>query len=540
MSADQRHHSGRQLSAGPPQGKLAPSGGSAVHEVTSVGATFAQLCGIHSAERDCRIAQVGKLISDSGVELVRFSWCDQHGVLRGKTLVANAAEKAMHEGVGMVGTLLLKDTSDHTAYPVFEPGAMSDLPGFACAANLMLLADPQSYRQLPWARNTGWVQCQPWFQDCTPVPIDTRRVLQQALAKLAEHGYSMVCGLEVEFHIYRIDASERHINPALDPEQAAWPGPPPQVTMVHPGNNLLAEAWADMADEPLRIVQQTAQALGLPLLSLEIELGPSQAEAVFSATDALTAADNMVLFRNGVTQALRRAGYHATFMCRPPFPNVMSSGWHLHQSLVFRDTGRNAFMRDAPAPGPCATDAQSVLSHTGEHYLAGLLEHAAGMAVFCTPTINGYGRFRPNALAPQAAVWGRDNRGAMLRVVGGHHTGDNGFTPDPATRIENRIGEPAANPYLYIASQIHAGLDGITRRLLAPPATDHPYDPGHASLPASLADALAALQADDRLVQAFGPDFVRYLCTIKQSELARHAQAPDPQDWERREYFGRS
>ena len=104
--------------------------------------------------------------------------------------------------------------------------------------------------------------------------------------------------------------------------------------MIHPGYNLLTEAWFDMAEEPLRIVQHTAQALGLPLLSLEIELGPSQVEAVFDATDALTAADNMVLFRNAVKQALRRAGYHATFMCRPPFPNIMSSGWHLHQSLV--------------------------------------------------------------------------------------------------------------------------------------------------------------------------------------------------------------
>jgi glutamine synthetase len=144
----------------------------------------------------------------------------------------------------------------------------------------------------------------------------------------------MKCGLEVEFHIYRIDDDGPD-----GPAQAAWPGLPPAVSLIHPGYNLLTEAWYDMAEEPLRIVQHTAQALGLPLLSLEIELGPSQVEAVFDATDALTAADNMVLFRNGVKQALRRAGYHATFMCRPPFPNIMSSGWHLHQSLVDAQTG---------------------------------------------------------------------------------------------------------------------------------------------------------------------------------------------------------
>ena len=502
--------------------------------------SFARRCGIQNTEREARVKALGQKIAESGMELVRFAWCDQHGVLRGKTLMASAAEHAMNEGVGMVGTLLLKDTSDRTAYKVFAPGGLDGLPGFACASNLVLMADPDRYRQLPWAEATGWIQCQPWFQDGTPVELDTRRVLQRALTQLAEHGYGMRCGLEVEFHIYKMTSTGgQHVDASLDPEQASWPGLPPAVAMVHPGYNLLNEAWADMADEPLRVVQRTAIALDLPLLSLEIELGPSQVEAVFAATDAMTAADNMVLFRGAVTQALRRAGYHASFMCRPPFPNIMSSGWHLHQSLVHLQDGRNAFMRESPAPEASPTDAQYVLSETGEHYLAGLLAHAAGMAVFCTPTVNGYGRFRPNVMAPQSIVWGRDNRGAMLRVVGGGSDWHNGFAGDPATRIENRIGEPAANPYLYLASQIHAGLDGMLRRLKAPPATDRPYDAGNSMLPVSLGEALAALTADRTMVEAFGPVFVDYYQTIKQSELTRHAQAQDPHDWERREYFSR-
>jgi glutamine synthetase len=281
--------------------------------------------------------------------------------------------------------------------------------------------------------------------------------------------------------------------------------------MVHPGYNLLNEAWYDMAEEPLRIVQHTAQALGLPLCSLEIELGPSQVEAVFDATDALTAADNMVLFRNAVKQALRRAGYHASFMCRPPFPNIMSSGWHLHQSLVDLKSGDNA---------------------TNMHYLAGLLEHARAMAAFCTPTANGFGRFRPNALAPQAVVWGRDNRGAMLRVI--DERGGSG-----AFRIENRIGEPAANPYLYIASQIHAGVDGIERKLKAPPPTDAPYATAATMLPTSLGEALDALRADATLVQAFGQRFIDYFTRIKQSEVARFDAAEDKHEFQRREYFSR-
>ncbi|WP_374669734.1 glutamine synthetase family protein [Ramlibacter sp.] len=489
--------------------------------------SFAARCGLQDAAREQAVRQVAQRIEAERLELVRFAWCDPHGVLRGKTLVASAAEGALREGVGLVSTLMLKDTSDRTAYKVFEPGGTSTLPGFGFANNLMLLADPASFRVLPWTPGTGWLRAQPWFQDGQPVELDTRRVLQRALQRLEAAGFGMRCGLEVEFHIYRLEGEQ----PMLDPAQSAWPPPAPQVRLVHPGYNLLTEAWYDLAEEPLRIVQRTAQALGLPLLSLEVELGPSQVEAVFDATDALTAADNMVLFRNAVRMALRRAGYHATFMCRPPFPNIMSSGWHLHQSLVDAKTGRNVFRREAPAAGSTPIDAGHTLSAVGEQYLAGLLAHARAMAVFCTPTVNGFGRFRPNALAPQAVLWGRDNRGAMLRVVG--QCGDEG------TRIENRVGEPSANPYLYFASQIHAGLDGIERGLRAPPATDAPYAGGGELLPTTLGEALQHLQADEALRQAFGPDFIDYYVRLKQPEQQRYDAAEDKDEFHRREYFGR-
>lgn len=489
--------------------------------------TFAQRCGLHDAAREEATQRATRQIGTDGLELVRVAWCDLHGVTRGKTLVASAARRAFDEGVGMVSTLMLKDTSDRTAYKVFEPGGTATLPGFGFANNLLLLPDPESLRELPWSPGSGWLRAQPWFLDGQPVELDTRRVLQRALQRLERAGLRMRCGLEIEFHIYRIEDTKAQ----LDPELAAWPGLPPAVSLIHPGYNLLAENWYDLAEEPMRIVQHTAQALGLPLLSLEIELGPSQVEAVFDVTDALTAADNMVLFRNGVRQALRRAGYHATFMCRPPFPTIMSSGWHLHQSLVDARTGRNAFLRESPAPGTSPADATHTLSDVGAQYLAGLLSHARAMAVFCTPTVNGFGRFRPNALAPQSVLWGRDNRGAMLRVVG--------QCGDRATRIENRLGEPAANPYLYMASQIHAGLDGIEQHLQAPRATDSPYGGSGERIPTSLGDALAALQADPVMVEGFGQPFTDYFCTVKQSELQRHLQAEDNADFQRREYFGR-
>jgi glutamine synthetase len=203
-------------------------------------------------------------------------------------------------------------------------------------------------------------------------------------------------------------------------------------------------------------------------------------------------------------------------MCRPKLPNVMSSGWHLHQSLKDRKTHANAFV-----------DANEPLSATGMHYMAGLLEHARAAAAFSTPTLNGYKRYRPFSLAPDRAVWGRDNRGVMVRVLGG--------PGDPATHLENRVGEPAANPYLYMASQVASGLDGLRRKLDPGPSADTPYDTKAPALPRSLGEALEALRGDQVLRGGFGDFFVDYYLKLKQAEIDRFNS--EVSDWEQREYF---
>jgi glutamine synthetase len=204
-------------------------------------------------------------------------------------------------------------------------------------------------------------------------------------------------------------------------------------------------------------------------------------------------------------------------MCRPRIPNVMSSGWHLHQSL--RDsTGANAFI-----PSQEGRD----LSDIGLHYLGGLKEHACAAAALASPTINGYRRYRPFSLAPDRAIWARDNRGAMLRVLGG--------VGQAATRIENRVGEPAANPYLYMASQVFSGLDGMRRKTDPGPSADAPYETPAEQLPRSLDHALDCLRASAMLSEQMGADFIHYLCHIKQAEIARFNL--EVSAWEHREYF---
>ncbi|MBV9557112.1 MAG: glutamine synthetase, partial [Pseudolabrys sp.] len=273
----------------------------------------------------------------------------------------------------------------------------------------------------------------------------------------------------------------------------------------------------------LEQIRKGVQALGLPLRSIEVELGPSQFEFTFRPQTGLAAADTMILFRSAAKQIARRNGYLASFMTRPALPNMMSSGWHLHQSLVETATGSNAF----------ALNDRDVLSTIGRYYLGGLLAHARAAAAFTTPTINGYKRYRAYSLAPDRAIWARDNRGVMVRVLG--------QPGDPATHLENRAGEPAANPYLYMTSQIYSGLDGIARRIEPGPSADTPYEMAAAGLPKNLAEALVALRADDCLREGFGVPFIDYYTHIKTAELTRFKnEAKDqaePTAWEQREYF---
>jgi glutamine synthetase len=161
------------------------------------------------------------------------------------------------------------------------------------------------------------------------------------------------------------------------------------------------------------------------------------------------------------------------------------------------------------------------------------------MTLFAAPTVNGYKRYRPYSFAPDRVCWAVENRGALVRVQGA--------PGDSNSHIENRIGEPAANPYLYMAANIAAGLDGIRRKLEPPaPVEADPYAAEAPMLPTSLREAVGALVEDTFYRKAFGDAAVDYLIQMKRAELARYeaaiAENPPPpgqeiSDWEMREYF---
>jgi glutamine synthetase len=475
--------------------------------------SLVERAGLWTDERKAAAREVERRIQAGELTVVRLSFADQHGVLRGKTYVAGEIGSVMKSGVGFSATMLMKDTAHRTAFPVWGPGGAFGAKEWEGAADVVMLPDPSTFRVLPWAPHTGWMLCDIVFADGRPVPLSTRHLYRQALSSLAERGYDFIAGLEVEFHLFKLEKTHLALDDAAQPGQ---PGPPPEVSLLNQGYQYLTEQRYDEMDPILEILRANIADLGLPLRSLEVEFGPSQVEFTFGARAGLEPADAMVLFRSAVKQVAQRNGFHATFMCRPKIPNVMSSGWHLHQSLKDRKSGANAFV-----------DGKEPLSPVGMQWMAGLLAHAPAAATFSTPTLNGYERYRPFSLAPDRAVWARESRGVMVRVLGG--------PGDPATHLENRVGEPAANPYLYMASQIVCGLDGIDRKLDPGPSADTPYEAKAPMLPASLGEALTALDNDKVLRAGLGDFFIDYYVKLKQAEIERFSSGGD--DWEQREYF---
>jgi glutamine synthetase len=461
-------------------------------------------------------AQMRRVMEELGIDMVRMGFVDQHGIVRSKTATGPAIAAALRSGVTVPSSLLLKDTSGRTVFPVFTGNTGVGVGGFAGAGDIVLVPDPTTFRVLPWSANTGSVLCDVRFPDGGAVPFCTRSLLRRVQGPLARLGFGLTVGVELEFHVFRAAGD------AMSAERIARPGEPglpPPALPTTPGAQLLHEETLDSLDDVVHALHRGLTRLDLPLRSIELEFGPSQMEITLAAADAALAADAVVLLRTAIRQICRRHGYHATFMSRPAGSQSASAGWHLHQSLHHLDSRKAVFMPNGPG---------EVLSETGRHYLGGLIAHASAAAAFTTPTINGYKRYQPLSLAPDRVLWGIDNKGAMVRAIGGVN--------NPDSRLENRSGEPAANPYLYIASQIISGLDGLERRLDPGPASENPYQDAAPRLPRSLAQALDALDADQTFRQALGDTVVDWYLTIKRAEFDRYLAYVS--DWEQREYFG--
>ncbi|MEM8504513.1 MAG: glutamine synthetase family protein [Cyanobacteria bacterium P01_D01_bin.1] len=490
-------------------------------------AGFIERYSLWTDEQKASAERIKATIQEKNLLLIRTAWEDQHGIMRSKSLLPGAFFSALENGMQISTGTYIFDTANALVYNPFIPGGSFDMPAMTGAPNLVLAPDPTTFKVVPWAERTAYILCDQYFKDGTPMPLSSRTILRRALSVLHQQGLEYVAGLEVEWHLSKLE------NPMLEISHMGAPGSPaepPQVSSVEHGYQYLQESFHPEVQALLLQIAENLVAMELPLRSMENEWSPGQYEFTFEPMSGTAAADAMLLFRVAVKQICRLNGYHASFMCRPSLKGCYSNGWHLHQSLTERDTGKNAFAAAEPA---------ALMSDLCKHFIGGLLAHAGAASIFAVPTINGYKRFAANSLAPDRANWGYDNRGAMIRLQGGFG--------DPTTHIENRLGEPAANPYLYMASQIIAGLDGIERQLDPGAPTEEPYAAQTQMLPKSLMDAAELLKRDTLYRNSMGDVFINFILTMKESETKRFLESMGgcpPQDylekvtdWEHREYF---
>jgi glutamine synthetase len=396
----------------------------------------------------------------------------------------------------------------------FAAGPMGQSPA---DPDMIAVPDPASYTVVPWQPELAVLQCdihvegQPW-------PYTPRLILKGMMAKAQERGLVYNAGFEAEYFMVRRGEDGRiEVADPLDRSEAPCYD---------------AKGLTRMYDH-LTTVSRYMNRLGWANYANDHEDANGQFEQNFHYADALTSADRLIFYRYMVHTLAHRAGMTATFMPKP-FANLTGCGLHMHSSLWDANTGAELFADQNDLRG-------LGLSPMAYSYIAGLIDHAPGLTAVICPTVNSYKRFGVGApksgatWAPAYATYGGNNRTQMLRV------------PD-AGRVENRACDGSANPYLALAAQLAAGLDGIDRGLdPGEPNRDNlhalPADVvagrGIRSLPPTLLHAADELVRDEVLRDALGktPDghYADYFAKVKREEF--HTWHSVVTDWETERYL---
>lgn len=333
-----------------------------------------------------------------------------------------------------------------------------------------------------------------------PLPHAPRTVLRKAIADWEALGYVPKVGIELEAFVLQPNGS------------GGWTEWDTPTAYVY---------GTGLAVDPIGLfdkIMEAAERCNLPIESLNSEYDTPQFELTLAYGDVLQAVDNIFLFKVLAREIAAKHGLRLTFMGKP-FADRGGSGLHVNFSL--QDKAGNNAMYDASA-----SDGLSALA---KHCIAGMIEHHAGMAAVCAPTVNAYKRLRPAQLAGYWANWGYDHRGVTVRVP--HERGK-------ATRLEHRMSDGAANPYLCTAAVLQTARLGWVNQLPAPTPEEQDCLSSQSTdkhVPNDLNLALDAFDADTEFVQAIGADFAAQFTATKRAEWEKFTAAVT--DWELRYYL---
>lgn len=413
-----------------------------------------------------------KEAQEKAVKFIRLQFTDIFGVLKNVAITVEQLEKALD------GELMFDGSSIEGFVRIEE-------------SDMYLRPDPNSFVVFPWRPREGAVArliCDVYNPDGSPFAGDPRNSLRKVLDEAAEMGYTLNVGPELEFFLFHTDSEGR------------------ATTITHDKAGYFDLTPVDLGENARRDMVLALEQLGYEIEASHHEVAPGQHEIDFKYSNALDIADKIVTFRFVVRTIAQQHGLHATFMPKPIY-GINGSGMHTNQSLF--KNGKNAFY---DPNGPME------LSDVAYHYIAGLLKHARSFAAITNPTINSYKRLVPGYEAPCYIAWSGRNRSPLIRIPAKRGS---------STRIELRSPDPSCNPYLALAVQLKAGLDGIKNKLNPPAAVDlnifamtgderKAY--GIDALPGSLAEALVELSSNDVIKGALGDHIFNRFMEAKTKE----------------------
>lgn len=425
---------------------------------------------------------LAKAAKDRKIDYFLISFTDLFGVMRAKLVPAAAIGEMQKAGAGFAGFATWLDMTP----------AHSDM--FA-------VPDPDSLMQLPWKPEVGWLAADLWM-DGREVDQAPRNTLKRVIAQAAAKGWRMKTGVECEYHIINADGTD--ISDARDAQSK----PCYDVSALMRRYDVIREICDGMIK------------LGWGPYQNDHEDANGQFEMNWDYNDVLVTADRHAFFKYMVKSIAEKHGLRATFMPKP-FPHLTGNGCHAHIS-VWDKAGKKNLFHDAKG--------ELGISALAYNFLGGLLHHAGGLAAISNPTVNSYKRINaPRTTSgatwsPNTITYGGNNRTHMIRI------------PD-AGRFELRLADGAANPYLYPAAVLAAGMDGIEQKRDPGKRIDlDMYAEGHRvrgakKLPLNLLDALRELERDGTLRGALGHETVDAYLKLKRQEwndYCRHLTA-----WER-------
>ncbi len=427
-----------------------------------------------------------------GVQFVSLQLTDVVGAIKNITIPLSKLGEALEHGIWFDG---------------------SSMQGFAriYESDMFMMPDVATYRVLPWTEGDHRVAriiCDAYRPDGEPFEGDPRGVLRRALKRAEAMGLRYFTASEPEFFLFR-------------KEDNAKPVP-------HDVGGYFDFSPRDLASEVRQDIILALEALGIDVERGHHEVANGQHEINFRYEDALTSADTLMTFKYTVKAVAQAHDLYATFMPKP-LAGINGSGMHTHQSL-FDPSGKTNLFFD-----PSDDYKLSSLAYS---FLAGQLGHARGFSAIVAPTVNSYKRLVPGYEAPVYICWGQINRSALIRIPR-YSAGR-----EQSTRMELRCPDPSSNPYLMLAAMLTAGLDGVTRKLKAPPpieesayefTEDDLREKGIGMLPGSLGEALSELDCDPLMHEALGDHAYKGFVRAKRREWDEYRLQVSAWEWSR--YF---